>query len=150
MVMIESLDRQENVCRLIPESTVHSSKSFTNQEAVMKKMTFDPDKLQAPVTVIYDSRDTASTREVRFLESKNKDGVLEFVDLAASAGRAGDYGVSAEAVKEQLHARDASGQVFAGSDALYAAHAAVGLASWFEMCRLPGFLSVGTGIGPKH
>jgi len=116
----------------------------------MKKMTFDPGKLQTPVTVIYDSRDAASAHEVEFLESKNKDGVLEFVDLSASADRAGEYAVSAEAVKKQMHARDASGQVFAGNDALYAAHAAVGLASWFEMCRLPGFLSVGTGIGPKH
>jgi predicted DCC family thiol-disulfide oxidoreductase YuxK len=116
----------------------------------MKKMTFDPDKLQAPVTVIYDSRDAASVGEVTFLESKNKDGVLAFVDLSASADRAGDYGVSAEAVQEQMHARDASGQLFAGNEALYAAHAAVGLAAWFEMCRLPGFRSVGTGIGPKN
>jgi len=116
----------------------------------MKKMTFDPGKLQTPVTVIYDSADAASVHEVEFLKSKNKDGVLAFAELSASTGSASDYGVSAEAVKEKIHARDASGQVFAGIDALYAAHVAVGLASWFEMCRLPGFLSVGTGIGPKH
>ena len=85
----------------------------------------------------------------KLLRSKNKNGKLEFVDLAAAASSATGYGVSAAAVKEQLHARDASGQVFTGTDALFAAHAAVGLANWFEMCRLPGFLSVGTGIGPK-
>lgn len=116
----------------------------------MKKMTFDPRKVQAPVAVLYDSSNAASVHEVEFLKSKNKDGKLEFVDLSTSAENASDYGVSAESVKEQLYARDASGQVVAGNDALFAAHAAIGLAAWFEMCRLPGFLSVGTGIGPKR
>jgi len=116
----------------------------------MTKMTFDPGKLQTPVTVLFDSTNAASAHEVEFLKAKNTNGMLVFVDLAAAANSAADYDVSAAAVKEQLHARDASGQVFAGTDALFAAHAAVGLANWFEMCRLPGFLSVGTGIGPKR
>jgi len=116
----------------------------------MKTTTFDPSKLQTPVTVLYDGTNAASAHEVEFLKSKNRDNRLEFVDLAESADSASDYDVSVEAVKEQLYARDASGHVLAGNDALYAAHAAVGLANWFEMCRLPGFLSVGTGIGPKH
>jgi len=116
----------------------------------MKKTTLDPSKLQIPVTVLYDSSNAASAHEIEFLHSKNTEGKLEFVDLSASAESATDYGVNAEAVQEQLHARDASGQVFAGNEALYAAHVAIGLGSWFEMCRLPGFLSVGTGIGPKH
>ena len=116
----------------------------------MTKMSFDPNKLQTPVTVLYNSTNAASVHEVEFLKTKNKDGNLEFVDLAASADSAADYGVSAAKVKERLHTRDASGQVLAGNDALYAAHAAIGLANWFEMCRLPGFLSVGTGIGPQR
>lgn len=116
----------------------------------MDKMIFDPSKLQTPVTVLHDSTNAASVHEVNFLKSKNKEGKLEFVDLSPAADRAADYGVSAAAVKQQIHARDASGQVFAGIDALYAAHTAIGLGHWFEMCRLPGFLSVGTGIGPKR
>ena len=116
----------------------------------MKKMIFDPSKMQTPVAVLYDSTNAASVHEVEFLKSKNKDGKLEFVDLSVSADSASAYGVSAAAVKQQLHARDAAGQVVAGTDALFAAHAAIGLAAWFEMCRLPGFLSVGTGIGPKR
>lgn len=116
----------------------------------MKAMTFDPGNLQTPVTVLYDSHNAASVHEVEFLKSKNKDSKLAFVDLSASTDTAGEFGVSAEAAKQQLHARDASGQVFAGNDALYAAHTALGLANWFEMCRLPGFLSVGTGIAPKR
>ena len=115
----------------------------------MKHMTFDPSNLQTPVVVLYDSTNAASLHEVEFLKSKNNYNRLEFVDLAESAASASDYGVSAAAVKQQLHARDASGQVFSGNDALYAAHVAVGLGNWFEMCRLPGFLCVGTGIGPK-
>jgi len=116
----------------------------------MKTSTFDPSKLKTPVSMLYDSTNAASVHEVEFLKTKNKDSRLKFVDLAESADSASDYGVSTEAVNEQLHARDASGVVFVGNDALYAAHAAIGLANWFAMCRLPGFLSVGTGIGPKH
>ena len=116
----------------------------------MNNVTFDPDKLQTPVVIIYDSTHAASVHEVEFLKARNKDGKLEFVDLAEAADSASDYGVSAEAVKEHIHARDASGLVVAGNDALYAAHAAIGLANWFKMCRLPGFLCGGTGIGPKH
>ena len=48
----------------------------------MNKMTFDPGKLQTPVTVLYDSTNAASVHEVEFLKSKNKDGKLEFVDLS--------------------------------------------------------------------
>jgi len=116
----------------------------------MKATTFDPGNLQTPVTMLYDSNNAASVHEIAFLKSKNKDGKLVFVDVSASAGSTDEFGVSTEEAKRQLHARDASGLVFAGTDALFAAHAAVGLANWFEMCRLPGFLSVGTGIGPKH
>jgi len=116
----------------------------------MTNTTFDPGNLQTPVTILYDGTNAASVHEVKFLKTKDTDGRLEFVDLAESAEKASEYGVSTEAVSEQLYARDASGAVFAGSDALYAAHAAIGLANWFAMCRLPGFLSVGTGIGPKH
>lgn len=116
----------------------------------MTKTIFDPNKVQTPVTVLYDSSNAESVNEVRFLNTKNKDGKLTFVDLAAVDARAADYGVSEAKVKQQLHARDASEQVFVGIDGLYAAHAAIGLASWFEMCRLPGFLSVGTGIAPPH
>jgi len=115
----------------------------------MKKVTFDPDKLQTPVTVIYDGTHAASVVEVDFLKSRDKDGKLDCVDLSSAAASASDYGI-AGAVAGELYARDASGQVFAGIDALFAAHVAIGLGHWFEMCRLPGFLSMGTGIGPKR
>jgi predicted DCC family thiol-disulfide oxidoreductase YuxK len=115
----------------------------------MKNVTFDPGRLQTPVTVIYDGTHAASVAEVGFLKSRDKHGKLDCVDLSSATASASDYGI-AEAVAGQLYARDASGQVFADIDALFAAHAAIGLGHWFEMCRLPGFMSVGTGIEPKH
>lgn len=116
----------------------------------MTTAAFDPSELKTPVTVIYDGSNAAADHEIRFLLSRNRDGRLKFVDLATASDAAGDYGLSAAAMKEKLIARDASGEVLTGTDALYAAHAAIGLAAWFEMCRLPGFLSVGTGIRPKN
>lgn len=110
---------------------------------------FDPKSVKPPVTVIFDGSNDAAVHETRFLQSKNRDSMLAFVDLAASSASAEDFGADAATAKQKLFVRDADGQIFTGTDALYAAHTAIGLASWFEMCRLPGFLSVGTGIRPK-
>ena len=115
-----------------------------------KTITIDPDTLQTPLTVLYDSAHADSAKEFRFLQSKNADGKLQFVDLEESADSLGDFGVKGLSGGELICIRDSGGQIVNGIDALYAAHAAVGLANWFAMCRLPGFLSVGTGIGPKH
>lgn len=115
----------------------------------MNRVTFDPARLQTPVTLLYDGTNAESAHEVEFLKSKNRNDVLVFVDLSSPADSAAEYGVNAADVSRQLHARDAAGEVYVGIDALYAAHAAVGLGSWFAMCRVPGFLSVGTGIGPN-
>jgi len=42
----------------------------------MKKMTFDPSKLETPLTVLYDSSNAAGIHEIEFLKSKNMDGKL--------------------------------------------------------------------------
>lgn len=84
-----------------------------------KKSTFDPSKLETSVTVLFDSSNAASTHEIEFLKSKNTDGQLELVGLSASADRAAPYGASVEAVKQRLHACDASGQASVAAGLLY-------------------------------
>jgi predicted DCC family thiol-disulfide oxidoreductase YuxK len=109
----------------------------------------DPRQAKRPVTVIFDGANTAAKQEVRFLKSRNRDNNLLFVDLATDSDSIEEYCVSAANMKEKLIVQDAAGKVFCGKDALYSAHAVIGLAAWYEMCRLPGLLSVGTGIRPK-
>jgi predicted DCC family thiol-disulfide oxidoreductase YuxK len=109
----------------------------------------NPSDVQPPVTLVYDSEDSAAAEEVRFLKSKNRESRLMFVDLSASDRSASDYGIDPATMKDGLAARDAADHVYTGLKAIYAAHMAIGLGAWFEMCRLPGFLSVGTGIRPE-
>lgn len=116
----------------------------------MTNTKLDPRQAKTPVTVIFDGTNSAAKQEVRFLKSRNRDNNLLFVDLATDSESIEEYCVSADNMKEKLIVQDAAGKVFCGNDALYTAHAAIGLAAWYEMCRLPGFLSVGTGIRPKN
>ncbi len=108
-----------------------------------------PSDVQAPVTLIYDGEDAAASEEVRFLKTKNTQNKLKFVDLSMSDQSAKDYGLDPAAMGDRFAVRDAANNVYTGLEALYAAHMAIGLGAWFEMCRMPGFLSVGTGIRPQ-
>lgn len=115
----------------------------------MKGVSIDSKDISIPVTLLYDTSDEAVAHEVAFLKSKNANNNLEFLDLSKMPDLAPEDGVGAEGLGGEFKARDASGQMLTGLDALYAAHAAIGLGAWFEMCRVPGFMSKGTGIGPK-
>jgi predicted DCC family thiol-disulfide oxidoreductase YuxK len=115
----------------------------------MKSVSFDSKNLSIPVMLLYDASELAMAKEVAFLKSKNADNTLEFLDLSKTPDIAAEYGVGAEGLGGEFKARDASGQMLTGLDALFAAHAAIGLGAWFEMCRVPGFMSKGTGIGPQ-
>ncbi len=83
------------------------------------------------ITVTYDSNNAVSAAEVRTLSKKNA-GQLEFVDKAGAAFETND-----------------AGKVASGHDALVVAYEAVGLGSYYHMCREPGFTCEGTGIGPQ-
>lgn len=115
----------------------------------MREKKLDPSEIKTPLSVVYDGTNDAIAEEIRFLKGRNKNGKLMFVNLAATSNDAGEYGVNPATMKEKLIVHDANGHVLTGNDALYAAHSVIGLGPWFEMCRLPGFMSVGTGIGPK-
>jgi predicted DCC family thiol-disulfide oxidoreductase YuxK len=115
----------------------------------MQDMKIDVNEIQTPLTVVYDGENSAISEEIRFLKSRNRDSKLIFVDLSVSAESGSEYGINPAAMKEKLVVHDTARHVFTGNKALYAAHSVIGLGSWFEMCRLPGFLSVGTGIRPK-
>ncbi len=110
----------------------------------------NPSVAKPPVTVLYDGSNAAFAHEIAFLKSKNKTDVLEFFNIADAADKADEFGLSLDDVKNAIYARDASGSVAAGTNALYAAHAVIGLGPWFDMCRVPGFASTGTGIPPQQ
>lgn len=55
----------------------------------MKKMTFDPSKLETPVTVLFDSSNAVSTHEIRFLKSPVRRQLLpgSYIRLRCPEGR---------------------------------------------------------------
>lgn len=107
---------------------------------------FDPNTLKSPLTFIYSSANRRWADEVAFIKSKDTDKKLTFVDVA-TGGDAGP-GISTDFVKQTPFARDASGKVVSGLDAVYSAHHAIGFGPWFRFNRIPGFKSEGTGIQP--
>lgn len=115
----------------------------------MKMTSIETSALQTPLTVVYDGKDSAAAHEVKFLKTRNRDNKLLFIDIAYSPDSATQYAIGVSVNDTKIVVHDAAGHVYSGNDALYAAHEALGLGFWFEMCRLPGFMSVGTGIGPK-
>ncbi|MEW8373384.1 MAG: hypothetical protein AB2722_05725 [Candidatus Thiodiazotropha sp.] len=116
----------------------------------MQDTKLDPSEIQTPLSVVYDGTDSAVAEEIRFLKSRNKESRLMFVATDAPAKGGSGQGGSSSALNGKLTVRDDANHAYTGLQALYAAHVAIGLGSWFEMCRLPGFLSVGTGIRPKE
>jgi hypothetical protein len=91
---------------------------------------------QKLLTVWYDGANKAIALEIEQLKSK-EDGRLALVDASADGFQpAGE--VTADAVRQQLHARGADGKLVKGLAALGAAYDAIGLGSWFRFCRKPG------------
>ena len=94
---------------------------------------------QKPLTVWYDGANKAIALEIDQLRSKEQ-GRLALVD-AGAGGFQSDGEVTADAVRRELHARDADGKIFKGLAALEAAYEAIGLGGWFRFCRKPGLES---------
>lgn len=110
---------------------------------------FDPSVLKSPITFIYNGNNKRWAEEAKFLKNKDKDGKLKLVDASAAGADLGS-GVSADAAKNTVFARDAAGTVVHGVDALYAAFNEIGFGSWFHLYRIPGLLSEGTGFHPEQ
>ena len=108
---------------------------------------FDPKTLQTPITFIYDGKNTRWSKEAAGIKEKNKDGKLKMVDSSAAGADLG--GIKADQVADHVFARDASGKVVTGVEAVHAAHHAVGFGSWFTLYRAPGFFCEGHGY-EKH
>jgi len=101
--------------------------------------------LKQPLTVVYNSKNHSSAAEIRLMKQHKKASELKFVDVAEGANSA-DYGCEPNAVLETIHVQDADGKVVSGMDAIGEMHRAIGLWSYFQMCRMPGLKTGPSGF----
>jgi len=75
----------------------------------MKTTTATPE-----LTLYYDGQCPLCVAEVDFLQSRNAQGHLAFVDITQTGFEDGDHHISCEAAMAQIHGRTADGQVLVG------------------------------------
>lgn len=66
------------------------------------------------LTLYYDGQCPLCVAEVEFLQSRNAQGQLAFVDVTQTGFEAAGHNISCEAAMAQIHGRTADGQVLVG------------------------------------
>jgi predicted DCC family thiol-disulfide oxidoreductase YuxK len=66
------------------------------------------------LTMYYDGKCPLCVAEVEFLQTRNAQGQLAFVDVTHSGFEANGHNISCEAAMAQIHGRTADGQVLIG------------------------------------
>ncbi len=80
------------------------------------------------LTLYYDGQCPLCMAEVEFLQSRNAQGQLAFVDVTQTGFEAADHHISCEAAMAQIHGRTADGQLLVGVPVFAAA---------YKLARLP-------------
>jgi predicted DCC family thiol-disulfide oxidoreductase YuxK len=66
------------------------------------------------LTMYYDGQCPLCVAEVAFLQSRNAQGQLVFVDVTQTGFEAANHNISCEAAMAQIHGRTADGQILVG------------------------------------
>ena len=74
------------------------------------------------LTLYYDGQCPLCVAEIDFLQSRNAQGQLAFVDVTQTGFEAAGHNISCEAAMAQIHGRTADGQVLVGVPVFAAAY----------------------------
>lgn len=85
-----------------------------------------------PFTVLYDRACPLCRMEMDWLQARNAEGRLVFVDISDPAFDPAPYGATLAAMDAQIHGRTADGRLLVGLDVLRLAYEAVGLARFAQ------------------
>jgi len=92
------------------------------------------------ITVLYDGDCPLCSREIRFLERRDRGrGRVQFADIAEPSFDPGAYGLDARTVMARIHGVLPDGTVIEGIEVFQRAYAAVGLGWLIAPTRWPGF-----------
>ena len=77
-------------------------------------MQITPTSATPELTLYYDGQCPLCVAEVAFLQSRNTQGQLAFVDITQAGFEVAGHNISCEAAMAQIHGRTADGQVLVG------------------------------------
>ena len=96
--------------------------------------------------VFFDGACPICTREVRHYSRRDRDNQIKWIDIAAPAFKAADYGLDPAAIHKAMHARTAEGRVYAGVDAFIQIWRAIPHSFFASfallLLRIPGMMSI--------
>ena len=82
------------------------------------------------LTLYYDGQCPLCVAEVEFLQSRNAQGQLAFIDITQTGFEAAGHNISCEAAMAQIHGRTADGQVLVGVPVFATAYKLAKLSFW--------------------
>lgn len=121
-----------------------------NLHQLIKQMTSNKSDT---LTLFYDGQCPLCKAEILFLESRNTNGLLEFVDVSDQTYSEQTHKISCDAALAQMHGKLASGQILTGVSVFAAAYERVDLnvLAWiFSRNWLLPFLQFGYKIFAKY
>ena len=88
--------------------------------------------------LFYDGACRLCSREIRFLEGRDRARRISFVDIAADDFDAGDFGLARRDVIEKMHGKLPNGDTIEGLEVFRRAYSAVGLGWLLAPTAWPG------------
>lgn len=90
------------------------------------------------IQVFFDGNCPLCRREIDFLARRDRDGRIEFTDIAASEFSAADYGITMDDFMAQIRGRLPDGRFITGVEVFRRLYTAVGFGWLVRLTRTPG------------
>lgn len=105
------------------------------------------------LTLFYDGQCPLCKAEILFLESRNKNHLLEFIDVSETSYSEKDHAISCDAALAQMHGKFSDGKIITGVSVFAAAYERVNLKllAWiFSRKWMQPFLTVAYKLFAKY
>ena len=89
------------------------------------------------LTIFFDGGCPLCNREVAFLESRNKEGFLKFIDINTDLSFELEYGITYKQAMDRIHAFKSNGSVIKDIQVFQEAYALIGLGWIYAPTKLP-------------
>ena len=95
--------------------------------------------VHSPIRVLYDGSCLICSRQAEKWKDQDRDGRIEWIDIAAENFRAEETGIACERLWREIHVSTAEGEVLSGLDALVMIWKQFPRKPiWYYLARIPG------------
>lgn len=105
------------------------------------------------ITLFFDGDCPLCSREIEFLRKRDERRVIEFIDIARPEFIASDYGLTQQALMDEIHARLADGTMLTGVEVFRQLYSRLGFSPLVWLSRAPGvaqLLQLGYRVWAKN